>query len=416
LAGIYSRGLGGGIGTIGSVNLFAGDVTTLNAFPIINFRAFSLLNTPQNNVTNAWGVLIPDLYGSTLSRAFDSNVSAGTGKFNIYVQGTANNYFKGKILVDATDNGVDIIRANGTVLSTGFKVAGAVGYLKSNGTVEAPIAFAKIVYVNATDPNSATIFDDVNPPVVNDNALKSNTSYLYVGSNSSGWVYNSSTSTYTVNTATTNASNFYFAGTSTDATGDKNSSIERPGNLSAGKIRAVSDITQLSLELGSNTNKQLLLGYDGASDKSTIQSIEQGVGYKVLVLNPLGGNVAVGSLTGTGNSGVGTDANGNLYRSSPQIGINTSTSITTDTTDTNGVGQNGHHVVINNGVSNINITCNGGVTTSYGKGGSGIITFVQGSGRTLVLLSGTAVFDGVAGSTATLWSNNLIDYLTINNY
>jgi len=72
--------------------------------------------------------------------------------------------------------------------------------------------------------------------------------------------------------------------------------------------------------------------------------------------------------------------------------------------------------VIDNGVNVINLTCNGGVTASYGKIGTGAITFVQGSGRTLVLLSGTAVFNGIAGSTATLWSNGTTDYLSIINY
>jgi len=101
----------------------------------------------------------------------------------------------------------------------------------------------------------------------------------------------------------------------------------------------------------------------------------------------------------------------------PQITITTSVSITTATVDgVTGLGQNGRHVVIANGASAINITCNGGVTTSYGKGGTAAITFVQGSGRTLVQLSGTAILSGIAGSKASLWSNGTIDYLEITNY
>jgi len=99
-----------------------------------------------------------------------------------------------------------------------------------------------------------------------------------------------------------------------------------------------------------------------------------------------------------------------------KITITTSVSITTATLDANGIRQDGRHVVIDNGVNVINLTCNGGVTASYGKTGTGAITFVQGSGRTLVQLSGTAVFNGIAGSTATLWSNGTTDYLAINNY
>jgi len=98
------------------------------------------------------------------------------------------------------------------------------------------------------------------------------------------------------------------------------------------------------------------------------------------------------------------------------ITITTAVSITTATTDSNSVGQNGRHVVIDNGVNAINLTCNGGVTTSYGKIGSGAITFVQGSGRTLVQLSGTAILNGITGSTATIWSSGTTDYLAITNY
>lgn len=100
----------------------------------------------------------------------------------------------------------------------------------------------------------------------------------------------------------------------------------------------------------------------------------------------------------------------------PKITITTAASITTATTDAGGLGQNGRHVVINNGVNAINLTCNGGVTASYGKVGTGAITFVQGSGRTLVQLSGTDILNGIAGSTATLWSNGTADYLAITNY
>lgn len=99
-----------------------------------------------------------------------------------------------------------------------------------------------------------------------------------------------------------------------------------------------------------------------------------------------------------------------------KITITTSVSITTATTDANGITQDGRHVVIDNGVNAINLTCNGGVTSTYGKVGTGAITFVQGVGRTLVTLSGTAVLNGVAGSIAAIWSNGTTDYLSITNY
>lgn len=57
--------------------------------------------------------------------------------------------------------------------------------------------YSKIVYVNAVSPNTATIFDLNNPPITNDNSLKADVANLYVGTDSSGWVYNSSLLSYT---------------------------------------------------------------------------------------------------------------------------------------------------------------------------------------------------------------------------
>lgn len=100
----------------------------------------------------------------------------------------------------------------------------------------------------------------------------------------------------------------------------------------------------------------------------------------------------------------------------PQITITLTGNITTATTDASGLGQNGRHNLLDNGATARNLTCNGGVTASYGKVGTGEITFVQGSGRTLVQLTGTAVLNGILGSEAKLWSFGTTDYLTIINY
>ncbi|MGE8342841.1 MAG: hypothetical protein ACN6OI_17570, partial [Flavobacterium sp.] len=100
-----------------------------------------------------------------------------------------------------------------------------------------------------------------------------------------------------------------------------------------------------------------------------------------------------------------------------QITITTTTSITTDTLDANGKKQIGKNVIISNGTSVINITVNGGTdfNASYLKHGTGAITFVQASGRTLVQVNTTATLNGAAGSTATISSIGTTDYLRISN-
>lgn len=100
-----------------------------------------------------------------------------------------------------------------------------------------------------------------------------------------------------------------------------------------------------------------------------------------------------------------------------QITITTTVSITTATLDSNSKGQSGKNVVIDNSTNAINITVNGGTAfvASYLKHGTGAITFVQGSGRTLVQVDGTAVLNGAVGSTATISSIGTKDYLRISN-
>jgi len=260
-----------------------------------------------------------------------------------------------------------------------------------------PVNYSNIVYVNNVNPNSATIFDLENPPTVNDNALKTDVANLYIGTDASTWVYNGSI--YVTKSVTSDTSNFYLSGTTTDAGSTKTGKITRNGGgeflASAGTGLYGYSYSGTGL---SGISDQSIGLYAGTVNGSKIASFNFGVVEKANISSD--GNITANAI----------DTN------TTKITITTSTSITTATTDANGIRQDGRHVVISNGVNAINLTCNGGVTASYGKVGTGAITFVQGSGRTLVQLSGTAILSGAVGSIATLWSNGTTDYLAITNY
>jgi len=87
-----------------------------------------------------------------------------------------------------------------------------------------PTEYTTIVYIDTTDPSTATIFDDVNPPVTNDPLLEDDTANLYIGTDSSTWVYNGSIYTTKVVPET---SNFTINGTEVDAGNNKTSPISR---------------------------------------------------------------------------------------------------------------------------------------------------------------------------------------------
>lgn len=91
-----------------------------------------------------------------------------------------------------------------------------------------PTDYATIVYFNSTNPTTATIFDNVNPPVTNDPLLEGNVANLYIGTDNSTWVYNGTNYSTKVVPA---SSNFYINGTNTDAGNNKTSAISRTGSI-----------------------------------------------------------------------------------------------------------------------------------------------------------------------------------------
>jgi len=97
--------------------------------------------------------------------------------------------------------------------------------------------------------------------------------------------------------------------------------------------------------------------------------------------------------------------------------ITTAVNITAETISDEGFSQKNHENIIKNGTSNINFTVNTteGFTAKYIKNGTGSITFLQGAGRTLVLVDGTAQLTGGSGITASINSVGTTDFLRVNN-
>lgn len=207
--------------------------------------------------------------------------------------------------------------------------------------------------------------------------------------------------------------------------------------------------------LRSQSSMDFILGNPGSSQANIIQSINSfgfnlsSQGYLVLSSGPSYSEAM--RITSTGDIGIGTSspstklhvfatqsgafrlqdgtqANGYILTSdSNGVGtwtasttvavITTTSSITTNTLDDSGFNQRGRCVIINNGTYSVNITVDAtsGFSSTYLKHGTASISFVQGSGRTLVQVDGTLNLNGSVGSTATIISYGTTDYLRINN-
>lgn len=104
------------------------------------------------------------------------------------------------------------------------------------------------------------------------------------------------------------------------------------------------------------------------------------------------------------------------YLNTPQITIETEEDFSTsDLITQNGISysQNGRHIMISNGTNDIEVVCNGNVCATYQVLGTGTVTFVNGSGRTLEDPQG-AVIDSQYG-TAALSFNSTTDIVLVNN-
>jgi len=100
-------GVQGSIALISSGNVtdgicvFASIPTLTSTGTITNLDGFNCGNLGNSKVTNAIGVRVQNFTGSTVMTGIQSELSAGSGKKNINVTGTAENYLAGDLTCDA---------------------------------------------------------------------------------------------------------------------------------------------------------------------------------------------------------------------------------------------------------------------------------------------------------------------------
>lgn len=73
-------------------------------------------------------------------------------------------------------------------------------------------------------------------------------------------------------------------------------------------LHVVSDTGGITVGSASNVNKQLALGYDPTNNRAYIQSVEQGVSVRSLLLNPSGGSVNISATQSKGTLQIGDTA------------------------------------------------------------------------------------------------------------
>ncbi len=238
VGGVSTAIPGGSWWTIQRINLFQSGLTRIQPgqtiYPNFNSAVTNLPTeafvTEQNIAENAVFrcYLIVEKGTTDLAAA----VAAGTARF-VPVDKFGNVINSGSVPVTAEN----IIAALGYTpenvanKTDSYTTSSSTAYVSGKALVEglasiATVEYATVVYFNDTNPATATIFDDENPPTINDPLLKDDTDNLYIGNDASTWVYNGS---IYVTKSVPSTSNFYINGTTTDAGSDKNSNIYRIG-------------------------------------------------------------------------------------------------------------------------------------------------------------------------------------------
>jgi hypothetical protein len=158
---------------------------------------------------------------------------------------------------------------------------------------------------------------------------------------------------------------------------------------------------------------QIVVGYGATGNGSNSVTL----GNNSVTRTYLKGSVVIADGTQGDGYILTSDTNGVASWASTVVVITTTSSITTNTLDNNGLSQINKCVIIDNGTYSINLTVDttSGFTSTYLKHGTASISFVQGSGRTLVQVDGTLVLNGAVGSSATIISYSTTDYLRVNN-
>ncbi|MDX6182587.1 DUF2460 domain-containing protein [Flavobacterium sp. Fl-77] len=322
------------------------------------------------------------------------NTGAGSG---VYLNSAAT--ATGDILQVAKDNVVKVkIEDDGVIIAPKYVTSGATAtqFVKGDGSLDGNTYSLDTDVIHTTGNESKdgalSLTHDTSAQDVLTITKNNSANCLKLVQNSSS---NATTSTFDTTTANNNRKAI-----SIRKLEQENAFITHEGNVTATSFTtftAKADITDGFLTLASSDSPAATAGHaklyaktDGTTDMYVMGSdgVEKKIGVSFSSsVEPL------------------------------QITITTAVSITTDTLDANSKKQISKNVIINNGVNAINITVNGGTDfcASYLKHGSGAITFVQASGRTLIQVNATAILNGAVGSTATISSIGTTDYLRISN-
>jgi hypothetical protein len=92
-----------------------------------------------STITNQYGYFAASIQAATNNFGFYGNLVAGTGRWNLYMNGNASNYFAGKLLLGSTTDTTEMLQVNGTAKVTGTATFGST--IVASGLISATTEF-----------------------------------------------------------------------------------------------------------------------------------------------------------------------------------------------------------------------------------------------------------------------------------
>jgi hypothetical protein len=139
-----------------------------------HFRALNLTIGAGSAVTNQYGFFAESsLTGATNNYGFYSAIPSGTGRYNFYAAGTADNYIAGRVEIGGTDARAMVNVGGSIVTGTGIE------YFRAGGTLPATAtAYVIPFHCEVSTPASATTFAELTsfksqPPTTGANSILS---------------------------------------------------------------------------------------------------------------------------------------------------------------------------------------------------------------------------------------------------
>lgn len=137
--------------------------TQASTFTLANLRHFgSYQNTfgAGSTVTNQVGFFVDSgLTGATNNYGFFGNLAAGTGRYNLYMAGTAANWFSGNVLIGGT-GGLGYGTGSGGAITQTVSRTSGVTLNKTNGAITLVSAAGSASYQSFTVTNSTVAATD----------------------------------------------------------------------------------------------------------------------------------------------------------------------------------------------------------------------------------------------------------------